>query len=104
MIEHNYPLYIVIWLVATVFAIWFVRFISRKMKNTEDRQTKNSLFTVLIIVALPLWLVTVLWPVIFIIGDKNMASIYRYTWLGLIGVFLVYFIQKQRSGKEQKVV
>ncbi len=97
LLSHNYPVYITIWFVVTIFILWFFRFMSHKMKNTDDRQTKSSLFTITVLVGIPLLLIAVMVPLIFIIGDKNMNSAYRYLWMGLIGVFLLYFIIKQRK-------
>ena len=69
----------------------------RKMRNTDDRQTKSSLFTITVIIGVPLLLASVIGPLVFIIGDKNMNPEYRYTWIGLIGVFVIYFLLKQRK-------
>lgn len=74
---------------------------TRKTRETDDRQTKSSLFTLMIFVGLPLLLGVVLFPMVFIIGDKNMDSLYRLIWGGLIFLFLVYFIIKQRTPKHQ---
>jgi len=97
VLEHNYPLYIAIWLGVSLFTLFIFRSIPRKMKEIEDRQTKNSLFVIMIFFGLPLMLAAVLGPLIFIIGDKNMEPLYRYGWIGLISVFLIYFFIKQKS-------
>lgn len=97
ILEHNYPLYIAAWFGITIFILWLFRFMSRKMKNTDDHQTKSSLFTITIFLGIPLLLAAVIGPLIFIIGDKNMLPLYRYAWIGLIGIFVVYFIFKQKS-------
>jgi uncharacterized membrane protein len=97
VLEHNYPLYILIWLGVSLTALFIFRFIPKKMKQIEDKQTKNSLFTIMIFFGLPLMLAAVAAPLIFIIGDKNMEPLYRYGWIGLISVFLIYFFLKQRS-------
>lgn len=99
---HNYPLYIAIWFAATVFLLWWFRIMTRKTRETDDRQTKSSLFTLMIFIGLPLLLGVVLFPMVFIIGDKNMDSLYRLIWGGLIFLFLVYFIIKQRTPKHEK--
>lgn len=97
LLEHNYPVYIALWFVMTIFILWFFRFMTRKMRETEDRQTKSSLFTITILFGLPMILAIVVGPLFFLIGDKNMESVYRYLWIGLIGMFLLYFIIKQRN-------
>jgi uncharacterized membrane protein YuzA (DUF378 family) len=96
-IQHNYPVYISVWLTTSIFILWFFRFMYRKMRDTEDRQTKSSLFTITIFIGLPLVLASVVGPLLFIIGDKNMLPVYRYIWIGLIGAFLLYFLLKQRN-------
>lgn len=97
VLEHNYPLYILIWLGVSLTVLFIFRVIPKKMKQIEDKQTKNSLFTIMIFFGLPLMLVAVVSPLIFIIGDKNMEPLYRYGWIGLISVFLIYFFIKQKS-------
>ena len=67
------------------------------MKDITDKDTKNSLYTILIFIGLPLLLVSVLAPAVFLIGDKNMDLEYELIWGGLCLVFVVYFIVKQRS-------
>ncbi|MBE2226741.1 MAG: hypothetical protein IAE93_05345 [Ignavibacteria bacterium] len=102
LLEHNYPLYITIWLVITVFILWFFRFMTRKMRDTDDRQTKSSLFTITMFLGIPLLIAIVVGPVFFLIGDKNMDSEYRFLWLGLIFIFLLYFLFKQRKPNSGK--
>lgn len=102
LLEHNYPVYILLWFVMTVFILWFFRFMTRKMRDTDDRQTKSSLFTITILLGLPMILAIVVGPLFFLIGDKNMESTYRYLWIGLIGIFLIYFIFKQRNPNSGK--
>ncbi len=97
LIEHNYPLYIAVWFLITVFMLWYFRFMSRKMKDTDDRQTKSSLFTLTVFLGIPMLLIVVIGPLLFIIGDKNLGSFYRYVWILLMGAFLIYFIFKQRT-------
>lgn len=102
LLEHNYPVYIALWFLMTLFILWFFRFMTRKMRNTDDRQTKSSLFTITMFFGIPLLLTIVVGPLFFLIGDKNMESGYRYLWLGLIGAFLIYFIFKQKNPNSGK--
>lgn len=98
--EHNYPFYIVIWFIISLFALFVFRVIPKKMKSIEDRQTKSSLFTILVVTGIPLLMVSVLGPLVFIIGDKNMDVTFKAVWAVLIGVFVIYFFIKQRSSKK----
>ncbi|MCC6864874.1 MAG: hypothetical protein IT280_01800 [Ignavibacteria bacterium] len=99
ILEHNYPVYIAVWFVITVFLLWFFRFMYKKMRNTDDRQTKSSLFTITMFFGIPILIASVLGPLFFLIGDKNMPAEYRYLWLGLIAVFIIYFFIKQKTKK-----
>ena len=67
------------------------------MKHITDHQTKNSLYTILIFIGLPLLLVSILAPPVFIIGDKDMDNVYKIVWGGLCLGYVVYFIIKQMS-------
>ena len=102
-IEHNYPVYIAVWFAASILTLLIFKGLGRRMKKTEDRQTKNSIFTIMIFIGLPLLLISVLAPLIFVIGDKNMEFHYKAIWIGLVTVFLVYFFMKQKSGKSDAV-
>ncbi len=97
LLSHNYPVYIAIWFIVTVFILWFFRFMYRKSRETEDRQTKSSLFTLTVILGIPLLLVTVIGPLIFIIGDKNMQPVFMYVCIGLIAIFILFLIFRQRK-------
>jgi hypothetical protein len=70
------------------------------MKNVEDRQTKSSLFTIFVVTGIPLLMISILGPLVFIIGDKNMDVTYKGVWGSLVSVFVVYFFIKQRSTKK----
>ncbi|MCI0450196.1 MAG: hypothetical protein L0Y79_10520 [Chlorobi bacterium] len=95
----NYTLYIVIWLAVTVLALLIFKTVPRKMKQLDDRQIKNSLFTLLVFIGVPLVMAAVLGPLVFIIGDKNMAVEYKLVWGALVLVFAIYFLIKQRTPK-----
>lgn len=96
---HDYNIYIGAWSAISVFLLWFFRFMYKKMRETEDRQTKSSLFFITMFFGIPLMLAAVVGPLFFLIGDKNMSDLHRYIWIGLIAVFLVYFFIRQRSRK-----
>ena len=97
LLQHNYPVYIVVWFFTSIFILWFFRFMYRKSRDTTDLQTKSSLFTITVVIGIPLLLIAVIAPLVFIIGDKNMLPVFRYTWIGLIGAFILFLIYKQRK-------
>jgi len=67
------------------------------MKEITDKDTKNSLYTILIFIGIPFLLVSVLAPPVFLIGDKNMDLVYELIWGGVCMVFVIYFIITKRS-------
>jgi len=91
-IEHNYPVYIVIWSAVSLLTLFIFKTVPKKMKLVKDKETKSSLFTIMIFTGLPLLLVSVLTPLVFIIGDRNMEFQYKAIWAGLIVVFLMFFL------------
>jgi Na+/proline symporter len=97
VIEHNYPIYIAVWGAVSLLTLLIFRAVPRKMKQVEDRETKNSLFTIMIFIGLPMMLIAILGPMVFIVGDSGMDLKYKLIWGGLILVFLMYFFMKQRS-------
>ena len=98
-LEHNYPVYIAIWTAISLMSLFIFKVVPRKMKQVNDKETKSSLFTIMIFAGLPLLLVSVLAPLIFVIGDKNMEFHYKVIWIGMIVVFLIYFFMKQKTKK-----
>ncbi|HEY3250975.1 MAG TPA: hypothetical protein VGK25_07640 [Ignavibacteria bacterium] len=94
---ERYILFISIWFVISVIALLLFRFIPKKMKEVTDPQTKNSLYTILIFLGIPMLLVSILAPPVFLIGDKNMDLIYKLIWGALCLVFIVYFLIKQKN-------
>jgi hypothetical protein len=73
----------------------------KKMKSVNDRAVRSSIFTVLIFIGVPLALIAILSPMIFIIGDKAMSSTYKLIWGALVFAFIVYFAVKQVHPKKQ---
>ena len=94
---NKYVIYISIWLAVSVITLLIFRFIPKKMKEVSDPQTKNSLYTILIFAGIPMLMVSVLAPPVFLIGDKNMDFVYKLVWGGLCFGFIVYFLVKQKS-------
>ena len=102
IVEHNYPLYIFIWLAAVIFVHFFFRYMYRKIKNTEDRATANSLFTVTVFIGIPVIIAVIIGPLVFIIGDSAMGSEYRIIWTTLIIVFGTYYLYRQSASKSKR--
>ncbi len=71
-----------------------------KMKEAKDPQTKSSLFTILMMLAIPLILIVVIAPILIIAGDENMPVEYKYAF-GVIAIMvIVYFIFTQRGKRK----
>lgn len=97
LLVHDYTIYIAVWFAISVFLLWFFRFMYGKMRLTEDRQTKSSLFFITMFFGIPLLITAVMGPLFFLIGDKNMSPEHRYIWIGLIVILLIYFFAKQKT-------
>ena len=69
------------------------------MRNTEDRQTKNSLFALLMMLSIPLILVCIIGPIILVAGDENMPEKYKYAFgiIALIEVCYIIYLQTTRK-------
>lgn len=94
---NKYIIIISVWFVISLVTLFLFRFIPGKMKRISDPQSKNSLFVILIFLGIPLLMISILTPLVFIIGDKNIDLIYEIIWVGLCLFFAVYFVLKQRS-------
>jgi len=94
---NKYIIYISVWFIISVITLLLFRFIPKKMKEITDKDTKNSLYTILIFIGIPFLLVSVLAPPVFLIGDKNMDLVYELIWGGVCMVFVIYFIITKRS-------
>lgn len=97
---NTYEIELVCWLGLILFVIVFVRSLTRKIKNTEEPQTKNSLFTLMLLIAIPVILFEIIAPIMILIGDKQMPVIYKYIFVGEIILVLVYFLSTQRSKRK----
>jgi predicted permease len=102
IVEHNYPLYIFIWLAAVIFVHFFFRYMYRKIKNTEDRATANSLFTVTVFIGVPVIISVIIGPIVFIIGDSAMDSGYRIIWTAMMIIISIYYLYRQSASKSKR--
>ncbi len=93
----KYEIIITIWFAVSLLTFLLFKFIPKKMKEIADPQSKNSLYTILIFIGVPLLLASILTPAVFLIGDKNMDDVYRIVWGGLCLAFVAYFFYKQVS-------
>lgn len=96
-----YTIELIVWIVLVLFTIFLFRKIPAKMKETDDQKTKSSLFTLLMILTIPLILIESIAPVLIIAGDPDMPVIYKYFFGGEILAVIIYFLSTQKSGKSQ---
>jgi amino acid permease len=94
-----YTIELIGWFVLMVFLIFFFRGMTRKIKNIEDAQSKNSLFTLMLLVGIPLLMFEIVAPIMILMGDKAMPVVYKYVFGAEILVILIYFFSTQRSKK-----
>jgi len=92
-----YIIELVIWLAVMMFLVFWFRAMARKTRNAADAQAKNVLFTLMLLIGLPLLLFEIIAPVIIIMGDNSMPVEYKYVFGAEILAVLVYFISTQRS-------
>jgi putative copper export protein len=95
----NYLLYISVWIGLLLILLLLFKFLPAKMRNTEDRQTKNSLFALFMILTIPLVLICIIGPIILIAGDENMPDKYKYAFgiIALIAVGYIIFLQTTKK-------
>lgn len=93
---NNYIIYLLVWIALTLFLIIFYKFMRKKMLQTGDRQSKNSLFFILMIIGIPVLMFVSIAPIIVIGGDENMPQSYRNIFYFCAGALVIYFIFSQR--------
>jgi hypothetical protein len=96
---YFYVYELAIWLALMIFVVFLFKRLTRKIKNTDEHRTKNSLFMIMIFVGLPLLLFEIIAPVVILMGDQNMPLGYKLAFGGEIIVVIIYFIQIQRTKK-----
>jgi purine-cytosine permease-like protein len=97
----NYLLYILAWAGILILIYLLFKFLPAKMKQTEDRQTKNSLFSLLLILGVPLIFAAVIGPIILVAGDENMPVHYKYGY-GIISVIVIAYLVYLQVTKPKK--
>lgn len=96
----SYLIYILIWIGLVVFLAFLFRIFPAKMKDAKDPQTKSSLFTILMLFAIPLILIIVIAPIIIIAGDETMPAGYKYVFGVVVLAAIGFMMYLQRSKKE----
>ncbi len=92
-----YIVYIIVWVILLILLAILFRVLPPKMKEAKDMQTKNSLFTILMIFAIPLILLVVIAPIVIVAGDENMPGKYKYAFGVIALVVVAYILYLQRS-------
>ena len=97
-----YTVELIIWIVLVFFTIFLFRKIPAKMRETESPQTKSALFTLLMVLTIPLILFESIAPILILAGDHNMPVVYKYIFGGEILAVVIYFLFIQRSKQPEK--
>jgi amino acid permease len=97
----NYLLYILVWIGLLLIMLVLFKTLPAKMRNTEDRQTKNSLFALFMMLVIPLVLVCIIAPIILIAGDENMPDNYKYAYGVIAFIVIVYLVYLQITRKKK---
>jgi len=95
-----YLIYILVWAALLVILGILFKVLPAKMKEAKDPQTKSSLFTILMLFAVPIILIVVIAPIIIIAGDENMPVEYKYAFGVIAFPVIVYIIFLQRGKKK----
>ena len=98
----NYLLYLLVWIGLLLVLLLLFKTLPAKMKNTEDRQAKNSLFALFVILAIPLILVCIIGPVVLIAGDENMPDKYKFAF-GIIMLITAGYILYLQTTRKKKI-
>ena len=98
---NEYIIYFLVWALLIVMLSVFIRFMVVKIDRTELKESKNSLFTMLMLVGIPATLILLITPIIVIGGDKYLQAEYKLMFiiLALITITAVYYIQTRRKIK-----
>ncbi len=94
---------LVIWITMVLFTIFWFRFVSRKMKQTDDQRTKGSFFTLMLLFGIPLVLFEIIAPIVILMADGLMPVGYKIAFGGEIFVVIIYFLSTQRSKKNTPI-
>lgn len=96
----NYIIYILVWAGLLIFLAILFKVLPAKMKEIIDPQTKSSLFTILMIFAVPLILIVIIAPIVIIAGDENMPVKFKYAF-AVIALVVIGYILYLQSGKRK---
>ena len=70
------------------------------MKDSDDRQTKDSLFTIYMVIAIPVFFTVTLVPILILAGDEKMPVNYKYTFgVFVVVTLLLIYIDRKRGRK-----
>jgi len=96
---YQYIVYYIIWGALVLFLSFFIRFMVIRMQRTESRDTKNSLFAILMLVGIPTVLVLLIAPIIILGEDRSLSAEYKllFILLLLLTVILVYYGHKKKK-------
>jgi cytochrome c biogenesis factor len=95
----SYLIYLLVW-VGILFLLGVLfKLIPDRMKETKNIQAKNTMFTILMLLGIPLILIAVIGPVILVAGDESMPLKYKYGF-GIIALLVIGYIIFLQAGKK----
>ncbi|RPI16993.1 MAG: hypothetical protein EHM58_10765 [Ignavibacteriae bacterium] len=94
-----YLIYLLVWLSIILILNILYRVLPKKMKETENQQTKNTLFTILLFTSIPLILIAFIAPILILAGDKAMPGDYKIYFVVIAAVSIIasFTIKKKSS-------
>jgi archaellum biogenesis protein FlaJ (TadC family) len=97
----NYLIYLLVWIGVLFLLGVLFKLIPKKMKETKNIQTKNTMFTILMLIGIPLTLIAVIGPIVLVAVDEDMPLKYRYGF-GIIALLIVgYMLFLQMAKKKE---
>lgn len=98
---NEYSYYILMWILILGVLFILFKYLPVKIKHTEDPRTKNSLFVILMMLAVPLILAVIIGPILLLAGDENMPVRYKYGY-GVISVVVIAYLVYLQTTKPKK--
>lgn len=94
-----YLLYLLIWLSIVLILNILFRTLTPKMKNTDNLQTKNTLFTILLFTSIPLLMTGIIAPIVILAGDEKMPVSYKIFFIifAILTIITSFGFRKEKS-------
>jgi hypothetical protein len=93
----TYVIQLIVWPVLMVLLMVIFRYFPRKIKDSDEPVKKNLLFILMLIFGLSLLVFEVVAPVMVLMGDEHMPSVYKYIFGVEVLILAIYLYRIQRT-------